>query len=104
MTLFEIRDEQGRLVAFQVSSVFVSRRQVARIVRSIPGARTTFSPRFFSWPQAVVCKFEIDGGNFLVEEPFGDNSRYWIGADPSGWHPAFSRVASAFENAAVRGL
>jgi hypothetical protein len=104
MKLFEIRDSQGRVVAFEISNLFVSRRRVSRIVKSIPGARTTLSPRFFSWSQAVFCKFEIDGGNFLVEEPFGDNSRYWVGCDPPGWHPALLKVVAAFEDAAATGL
>ena len=104
MKLFEIRDDKDRIVAFEVSNLFVSRRRVARLVKSIPGARTTFSPQFFSWPQAVFCRFEIDGGKFLVEEPFGDSSRYWVGGDPPGWHPALSKVVAAFENASVIGL
>lgn len=99
MKLFEIRDEQARVVAFEFDKLVMSRRRVARVVQTIVGARIILNPRFFSWPKAVFCKFEIDGRKFCVEEPFGDNSRYWVGGDPPGWHPAFSKAVTAFEQA-----
>ena len=99
MKLYEIRDEQARVVAFEVDSFLFSRRRVARIVETIDGARVNFTPKWFSWPQAVLCKFEIGGRSFRVEEPFGDNSRFWVGGDPPGWHQTFSRVVTAFEQA-----
>jgi hypothetical protein len=99
MKLFEIRDEQSRVVAFEIDNALISRRRVARIVETIEGARITLCPRFFSWPKAIFCRFEIDGTSFCVEEPFGDSSRYWVGGDPPGWHPAFSEIVKAFEGA-----
>jgi hypothetical protein len=99
MKLYEIRDGQTRVVAFEVDNLLISRRRVARIVETIVGARITFRPKWYSWPQAVFCKFEIEGRGFCVEEPFGDNSRYWIGGDPPGWHQAFAQVVTAFEQA-----
>jgi hypothetical protein len=96
MKLYEIRDEQARVIAFEVDNFLISRRRVARIVETIVGARITFRPKWFFWPQAVFCKFEIEGDRFCVEEPFGDNSRYWIGGDPPGWYQTFSQVVTAF--------
>jgi len=99
LKLSEIRDEQARIVAFEIENLLLSRRRVARIVETIVGARITLAPRFFSWPKALFCRFEVDGQSFCVEEPFGDNSRYWVGGDPPGWQPAFSKVVTAFEQA-----
>ena len=99
MKIYQIRDEQARVVAFEIDNFLISRRRVIRIVETVVAARITFKPKWFSWPQDVFCKFEIDGRHFCVEEPFGDNSRYWIGGDPPGWHEAFSQIVNAFERA-----
>ena len=39
------------------------------------------------------------GQRFLVEEPFGDNSRYWIGPEPPVWCEQIDVVRRAFLNA-----
>jgi len=47
MKVYDIRDEQGRVVAFEVENLLLGRRGLARIAASIPGAVVTRRPRFF---------------------------------------------------------
>jgi hypothetical protein len=44
------------------------------------------------------CEFEIKGQKFVALEPFGDNSRYWIGPKPSKWCEQVAIVRSTFVN------
>src|SRR5262245_34019463 len=92
LKLYEIRDDQNRVIAFEISNLFISRRRVCRVVERIAGARITTRPKFLSWSrQDVFCEFELDGASFQIEEPYGDNSRYWVGRKPPGWHEAFAK-------------
>jgi hypothetical protein len=101
MNLYDLRDEDGRVFAFEVSNLFLSRRGVCRVVRRIPHARLLKQPPVFScWSgDEEFCEFEIDGVNFVAWEPFGDNSRYWLGPKPPLWVPQFSPVREAFAQA-----
>jgi hypothetical protein len=90
MRVFEIRSEDDRLRGFEVENLWLSRRSVARIVQSIPGVRLIRANS--SWfGRDDFCEFELNDVRFVAEEPFGDNSRYWIGSiEPN--HDAEVRV------------
>ena len=78
MRVFDIRSDDGRLRAFEVDNSWLTRRGAARIVRSIPDVRVTRAKS--SWfARDDFCEFELYGVRFVVDEPFGDSSRYWIG-------------------------
>lgn len=74
MRTYPLHDDQGRLVAFEISSL-LGRRLARRVAASIPGARVVST----SLREDQFCEFEIGTSRFAIEEPFGDNSRYWIG-------------------------
>src|SRR5689334_1769790 len=97
MTTYPIYDEQGRLFAFEVPNWRIGRRGVCGVVRRIPGAILTRRPMLLSWFQEeVFCEFEVDGATFVAEEPWGDNSRYWIGPEPPQWLAQTERVHRVF--------
>lgn len=109
MKIYDIHTKDGGLLAFEVENTFLGRRGVVRVVRSIPGARIVCAPvRILSWfREEVFCVFEVDGVPFKAWEPYGDNSRYWIG--PSGENivpvPALAPIRAAFADAnAIFGL
>lgn len=81
MRIYEDRNRNGQLRSFEVSNTTLGRRDVVRILRRIPEVTILREPKqLFSWfREDEFCTFEIGGTKFLVEEPYGDNSRYWIG-------------------------
>jgi hypothetical protein len=85
-------DEEGQLFAFEISSL-LGRRFACRIAASVPGARVLAS----NLRSDVFCEFEVAGETFVIEEPFGDNSRYWIGPAGAGRSAAIQTVHSHFE-------
>ncbi len=87
MRVYEIRTDTGALHAIEVENIWVSRWAVARVVRALPGCTVTRWPRRWSlWSDDEFCAFEINGVKFVAWEPFGDNSRFWIGPEEPG-HP-----------------
>jgi hypothetical protein len=103
MKVYDLRDEHGRVFAFEVPNFLLRRRGLARIVNSIPGVRLLRVPAPFSWfGEEEFCEWELDGVKFVAWEPFGDNSRYWVGpADSPAWHPQIETVRRAFAEASV---
>lgn len=97
MKVYELHDKEGHVFAFEVENAFLGRAGVCRVVSSIPGARLIRKPKFLSWlREAEFCEFEIGERRFVVEEPFGDNSRYWIGTKPPSWCKEVKMVIDAF--------
>jgi len=96
--VYELKNEGGQVFAFEISKPVGGRRRVCSIVRGIPGAKLTKTPRFLSWfREEKFCEFDIGDVKFEAFEPFGDNSRFWIGPkDAPTWHPEIEEVLQAF--------
>ena len=41
---------------------------------------TDVAKKAFSGPSEILMEFEYMGESYIVWEPYGDSSRYWIGA------------------------
>jgi hypothetical protein len=92
MKTFDISDAQGRLFAFEVSNTLLGRRGACRVVAGIPGVTILRRPQVLSWwREEVFCEFSLGGVRFGICEPYGDNSRYWIG--PAGGEPLVGSTA-----------
>jgi hypothetical protein len=97
MNIHDVIDGDGKAFAFEVDNLSVGRSQVCRVAASIPGATIVRRPRLFSsLREEVFCEFEIEGVTFVAWEPFGDNSRYWIGPEPAHWVSQITVVREAF--------
>lgn len=101
MKTHTIHNEQNELHAFEINNTFTSRRAVTRIVENIPNVTILKKPKFLSWfrDDDVFCVFILNNTEFTIEEPFGDNSRYLIVANPPRHCPELSTVEVAFSNA-----
>jgi hypothetical protein len=68
------------MMAFEVTSSWVSFVPLFRILESVDGV--TDVGRQYRNDDRVAFRFQ--GERFVVNEPWGDNSRYWIGpSDPA---------------------
>lgn len=93
----DIRTDDGSLMGFSVSNLFLSRYGIPRILARIPGARLIRSQRRLGLAQEDFCQFEVAGKNFLVIETFNDSSVYEIVAVPPEPSAQLDQVRSAFE-------
>jgi len=99
MRVWKHEDREGRVCAIEVPSA-AGRGRVTRVVGDLAGVTILRRPRSFSWlREDPFCEFELEGETFEIHEPFGDNSRYWVGKPTFGWTSAFDRVVRAFEQA-----
>lgn len=69
----------SRVFAFEVENIYVSLAAVVRLVSEVDGV-TDVAPRsMFSKSSDIHVQFKFHGQPYIVWEPYGDSSRYWIG-------------------------
>ena len=79
MRTWPITDNEGRVTAFEVSMIRIGLREIERLIRAIPGVSEVSRRPLFTSPADVHLTFSYRSIGCVVWEPFGDNSRYWIG-------------------------
>lgn len=81
MKTYDLRDTQERLYAFEIPNV--GRSKLCEIVAGFPETTIQRRPCLLSeFCEEEFCEFTFSGQAFRAWEPFGDNSRYWIGPEP----------------------
>src|SRR4051812_1012576 len=91
MAFHDLKDKEGRVFAFEVDNLFLSRKEVQRVIESIKGVRLLSHTR-----DDIFLTFEVEGLRFEAWEPFGGNTRYWIGPEAAAWCEQLERVRSEF--------
>jgi hypothetical protein len=98
MKTFPLSDAGQAPGAFEIENIYVSRRLIAAVLKGIEGVTDVQLRGSFLTSDDVRVAFLFSGHPCLVWEPFGDNSRYWIGPeDLDGREPDMSLVRAAFE-------
>ena len=67
--------EDGSLHSFEVTSMWFTLRPIFGILRSVPGITEVKR----NWFKDDRVTFKFHGEDGVVNEPWGDNSRYWVG-------------------------
>lgn len=73
------KNDAGEKYAFEISNAFLSSRGIARFIGRCPGVTIIHVRRMFALDEEVHVEFELNRDRYHVWEPFGDNSRLWIG-------------------------
>lgn len=75
MKTFPLKRESGKIFAFEIYASGLWTGSLARLLRRIPGVANV--KRVSDGDNRLA--FDVHGEPFVVFEPFGDNSRYWVG-------------------------
>ena len=95
MKTYDLKDQQGRVYAFEIENI--GRWELCELIRSFPGVQLLREPRWLSeFREEEFCEFEVNGQTFRAWEPFGDNSRFWIGPEPPEWCTQVEAVRGLF--------
>lgn len=82
MKTYPLLNDNGEMTAFEISNIFFpSSASVSRFFAKCPGVKFTRQRRMFERGNDLHAEFTFEGIPFVVWEPFGDNSRFWIGPD-----------------------
>lgn len=85
MRTFPITDNAGNVVAFEVPAQFLGWR-LARRLRDIAGVSDVRPRKWWVGSPDVHIRFRYRDREYIVWEPYGDNSRWWIGPDENAPH------------------
>ena len=96
MTTHEYRDRDGRVISFEIRNI--GRSRATRVIES-------------TFPCAIVKRYhsdafaeiDLNGKCFLLNEPWGDNSRYIIHQEPPGPSTELEELRHAFEQFLATG-
>src|ERR1700730_8283423 len=75
MKTYPIRKPDGSLHGFEIRNTSISMGAIRRILDSVDGVSNLNR----QWRSEDRLTFVFRGAPWVVHEPFGDNSRYWIG-------------------------
>jgi hypothetical protein len=64
---------------FEIENVYIGPSAIAECLSGVDGVKNVQCREIFSRPNDVPVSFDFMGLPFAVWQPFGDNSRYWIG-------------------------
>lgn len=82
MQTFPISDSQDSVkIGFEIENAYASSREVARIVSGIAGVSDVEFIGSWLSDGDLRLRFRFRGEIFVVVEPFGDSSRYFIGPE-----------------------
>ena len=97
MRVHKLNREDGRLFAFEIENAYIRPRKIAALLEPVDGVSNISFRKPFSSSNDVHLKFKYRGEDFMVWEPYGDSSRYWIGPEEEGKFSDISLLAKTFE-------
>lgn len=79
MKTYPLKDDTDCVVAIEVDAALCGVANLARTIGAVADVSDVVVRKPFSGSGDVRATFRYRGDEFAVTEPFGDNSRYWIG-------------------------
>jgi hypothetical protein len=76
-----LNNERTRSFAFEVENAYISPTTISSLLENVEGVTDIQLRKMFSKSSDVHAQFKYLGYPYIVWEPFGDNSRYWIGPE-----------------------
>ena len=84
MNIYRLLTNTGQTFAFEIENIYICPIKIADIISTIDGVTSVRCRKPFTAEKEIHIKFLFHETEFIVWEPYGDSSRYWIGpADES---------------------
>lgn len=74
-----IRKDGIREPIFEVENIYIASGTLGRLLAGVEGVTEVRPRKLFSKPRDIHVEFKYLRRPYVVWEPFGDNSRFWIG-------------------------
>jgi hypothetical protein len=80
--IYPVYAEDGQKTsAFEIEHIYISLTTIARLLAKVDGIMGIHIRKMFAGRSDVHIEFNYHGQPYVVWEPYGDNSRYWIGPE-----------------------
>ena len=81
MKTYEITSESGNAFAFEVENAYISVGKIRNLLINLDHVSNFTTRKPLSIDDEFRASFNYRGLDFIIIEPFGDSSRYWIGLE-----------------------
>lgn len=71
--------DKARSTAFEVENAYIAASTIAQLLQQVEGVTEVQPRKKLSGSSDVHVEFKYRGQPYIVWEPYGDSSRYWIG-------------------------
>ena len=80
METYKLKTDEGTQFGFEIENVYISTYKIAKILSGVDGITNIKKRKLFHKYEDDEYRLEFDYNdeNFLIFEPWGDSSRYWI--------------------------
>ena len=73
-----LTNREGGTFGFMIENVYISNKKVVELLRSASGVANIKVRKWFTPNPDIHVEFSYMGREFMVWEPHGDSSTYWI--------------------------
>jgi hypothetical protein len=80
MKTYPVTDANGMQIAFEIENIYIGSKSIVDLLCVLGEIKNIRMRKPFTNSEYRI-KFEYNGVDCVVWEPFGDNSRYWIGPE-----------------------
>lgn len=81
MKTYPIHSESQSSRAFEIENAYIRPRTIAALLADVEGITEVCLRKAFSSSSEIHVRFRYKDQECMVWEPYGDNSRYWIGPE-----------------------
>ena len=72
-------DAGVRSPVFQIDNIYLSSATATKLLATVEGVTDVKQRKLFAKSSDIHVEFQYLGRPYIVWEPYGDNSRFWIG-------------------------
>jgi len=97
MKTHPIFKNQGVVFAFEIENAYIGFRRAGSVLEKVNNVSDITVRRPFSSSSEIHVEFRFKEKAFVVMDPYGDSSRYWIGTRDEAYEPLdVSELRAAF--------
>lgn len=78
MKTYAIKDKKGFQLGFEIDNIYIGIDKIVELLSTVNNVSNIRKRRLFDLRNEFHIEFDYAGIQFVVWEPYGDSSRYWI--------------------------
>ena len=78
MKTYPLLSDTEEFIGFEISNTWIHPKRIVKLLRNNLKLESVENQKFFS-SSDIRIEFRYKNQNYIIFEPFGDSSRYWVG-------------------------
>ncbi len=87
MKVYKLHSDDGHFQAFEIDNAYIRPKSIRKLLSNLKEVVEISLQSEHRASIDIKLSFKYCGIKYIVWEPYGDNSRYWIGPESEGEYP-----------------